>query len=217
MNELPDKIVYFVRHGQSEGNISDVFQSLDSPLTDNGKRQTEIIANRVAKLSFGTLLSSPLTRAKETAEVIAKITNKKPEYSDLFVECIKPTRVMGKSYKDEEAGDLWNEWRKSLHTHGLKVEDGENYDDIIERADRALDFLKNQKENTMVVVTHGFFIQTIIERAILGAALTPEVSKNFQAHIQMENTGLTVLKYRSTYEEHAWLLWIYNDHAHLAD
>jgi glucosyl-3-phosphoglycerate phosphatase len=210
-----EKIVYFVRHGQSEANISPVFQPQDSSLTDVGKKQAERIAERITKISFETLIASPLHRAKETAGVIAKATGKNFEYSDLFVECIKPTRVAGKSREDAEANELWKQWEKSLYMPGIRAEDGENYDDIFKRADAALDFLKNRKEQTMVVVTHGFFLRAMIVRVILGDALTPEVFQNFQARVSMENTGLSVLKYGKTREGPGWRLWIYNDHAHL--
>lgn len=212
-----DKIVYFVRHGQSEGNISPVFQPLESPLTETGRKQAKRIAERISKLNFETLISSPLARARETAETLASITGKKPEYSDLFVERTKPTRVAGKSYNDEEASKLWDDWEKSLYTPGLRAEDGENFDDLIARADKALDFLKNRAEKEIAVVTHGFFLRTMIARVILGDSLGPEAFRNFHARVSMENTGLSVLKYGKTHEGPVWRLWIYNDHAHLAD
>ncbi|MDP2655923.1 MAG: histidine phosphatase family protein, partial [bacterium] len=80
------KTVYFVRHGQSEGNVGTVFQPLNSPLTEKGREQAEYIAERAASLSFESVVSSPLTRARETAEAIAKRTKKSIEFSDLFVE-----------------------------------------------------------------------------------------------------------------------------------
>lgn len=98
------------------------------------------------------------------------------------------------------------------------MEDGENFDDLIVRADRALEFLSNRKENPIVVVTHGYFLRTIIARVLIGRFLSGEIFRNFQRSAEMENTGLTVLKYRDRFEEKpAWRLWIYNDHAHLAD
>lgn len=212
-----EKIVYFVRHGQSEGNISPVFQPLESPLTEDGKKQAERIAERISKLNFEILISSPLARAKETAEKISMKTGKGPEFSDLFVERTKPTRVAGKSYEDEEASKLWDEWEKSLYTAGLRAEDGENFDDLIARADNALSFLKNKTEKEIVVVTHGFFLRTMIARVVMGESLTSMAFKNFQARVSMENTGLSVLTYGKTFEGPAWRLWIYNDHAHLAD
>jgi len=212
-----EKTVYFVRHGESEDNVAPVFQSLGSPLSTAGKMQAEKIADRASRLSFETLISSPLQRAKETAEAISHTTGKAIEFSELFVERIKPSYTYGKSYKDEKANQLWLEWEKSLYTPGLKVEDGENFDDLVTRVDNALNFLTERPEASLLVVTHGYFLRTIVARALLGNLLTGEIFKKFQSSVGMENTGLTVLRYKKSYEgELEWRLWIYNDHAHLA-
>jgi len=216
MSETPEKIVYFVRHGQSEGNVAPVFQPLDSPLSDVGKMQVEKIAERISKLSFEALVVSPLPRTKETAEAITRTTGKEPEFSELFVERVKPTQLYGKPKNDEETKALWREWEKSLYTPGLRAEDGENFDDLISRADKALAFLVARPEKELVVVTHGYFLRTIVARIILGDTLTPETYRSFQSRVSMENTGLTVVKYGKSWEGVAWRLWIYNDHAHLA-
>lgn len=213
-----EKIVYFVRHGQSADNVAPVFQSPNSPLNEKGTKQAESIAQRVSKLSFDALIASPFERAKQTAEAIAKATGKKAEYSDLFVERVKPSYINGKPYTDEKANTLWREWEKSLHTSGIRAEDGENFDDLIARADKALVFLQNRPEQSLVVVTHGYFLRTIVARVLLGELLSGEAFRNIQRTAAMENTGLTVLQYRESFEEKpAWRLWIYNDHAHLAD
>ncbi len=211
-----DKIVYLVRHGQSTDNIAPVFQAPDSPLNEIGRGQAEKIAERISKLSFEALISSPFQRAKETAEAIAEASYKKPEYSDLFVERGKPTSVNGQPYKDEKANIVWREWEKSLYTPSMRVEDGENFDDIVARADSALEFLKNRPERSLVVVTHGFFLRTIVARVLIGDSLSGELLRKFQKATRTENTGITVLQYQNAFEEEpAWRLWIYNDHSHL--
>lgn len=213
-----EKIVYFVRHGQSADNVAPVFQSPNSPLNEKGKKQVESIAQRVSKISFDALIASPFERAKQTAEAIAKATGKKAEYSDLFVERVKPTYINGKPYTDEKANTLWREWEKSLYAPGIRAEEGENFDDLVARADKALTFLQNRTEQSLVVVTHGYFLRTIVARVLLGELLSGEAFRNIQRTAAMENTGLTVLQYRESFEEKpAWRLWIYNDHAHLAD
>ena len=207
-----------MRHGQSEDNVTPVFQSPDSPLNEKGKRQAESIAQRVSKLSFDALIASPFERAKQTAEAIATATDKVAEYSDLFVERVKPSYLNGKPYADEKAHALWREWEKSLYASGTRVDDGENFDDLIARADKALTFLQNRPEQSLVVVTHGYFLRTIVARVLLGTLLSGEAFKHIQRTADMENTGLTVLQYRESFEKKpAWRLWIYNDHAHLAD
>jgi probable phosphoglycerate mutase len=218
MDNKIQKIIYFVRHGQSEDNITPVFQSPNSPLNEKGIRQAESIAQRVLKLSFDALISSPFERAKQTAEIIAKATGKQAEYSELFVERVKPTYINGKPYIDEKASTLWREWEESLYTPSMRVEDGENFDDLIARADKALKYLQNRPEQSLVVITHGYFLRTIVARVLLGNLLSGEAFKNIQRTTATENTGLTVLQYRQSLEEKpAWQLWIYNDHAHLAD
>jgi probable phosphoglycerate mutase len=147
---MPDqkikKTIYFVRHGQSEHNIAPVFQSPDSPLNELGRKQAASTAQRVSKLSFNALITSPFERAKETAEIISKSTGKEYELSDLFVERVKPTVVNGTSYEDKEDNDIWRKWEKSLYTPGMRVADGENFDDLVARADKALKFLENRTE-----------------------------------------------------------------------
>jgi len=211
-----EKTVYFVRHGQSEDNAAPVHQAPDSPLSEKGQKQAESIAKRVSHLSFEVLIASHFQRAKETAETIAKATGKRVEYSELFVELIKPTSINGKLHEDERASMTWKEWQRSLYTSGLRVEDGENFDDLMARADKALEYLKDRSEESLVVVTHGYILRTIVARVLFGDLLSEEAFKKFQKATSMENTGLTVLRYKGAPEEEpSWRLWIYNDHAHL--
>lgn len=210
------KTVYFVRHGQSEHNVAPIFQAPDSKLSNIGIEQASYIAERVSKLSFDVLISSPFERAKQTAEEISKKTGKIPEYCDLFIERVKPSNIYNKPYSDEKANNLWREWDKSLYTPGLKIEDGENYEDLVNRADKALDFFNSRKEQSFVVVTHGFFLRMIIFRVLIGNFGNGNIFQHFQKASAMENTGLTVLRYQAGFEEQPrWRLWIHNDHAHL--
>jgi probable phosphoglycerate mutase len=213
-----EKVVYFVRHGQSEDNVAPVFQSPDSPLSAVGRKQAAYLAERVSKLSFQALLASPYRRAQETAEVIGNVTGKEPEFFALFTERAKPTSINGKPFTDAEAEKVGRAWTQSLSTPGMRVEDGENYEDLITRADAALALLQDRAEPSIVVVTHGYFLRTIVARVILGAALSGEAFQHFHAVASMENTGLTVLRYQGGFQEGpCWRLWIYNDHAHLAE
>lgn len=212
------KVVYFVRHGQSEGNVSAVFQAPTSPLSEKGMEQAWRIAGRVSHLHFDALISSPFERAKKTAEVIAQVTGKQPELSSLFAERMKPKSVDGKPHEDQDAAAIWRKWNESLYVSGMKVEDGEGFDGLAARSQKALLFLEEHPAQSLVVVTHGYFLKTIVARVLLGDLFSPETFKNFQAVSSMENTGLTVLRYHDEFEEASrWRLWIYNDHAHLAE
>ncbi len=62
-----------VRHGQSEGNASGVIQGrLDFGLSSLGERQAAETARRLREEKVDRILSSPLRRAAQTAELIAE-------------------------------------------------------------------------------------------------------------------------------------------------
>lgn len=64
--------VYFVRHGQSEANLAEIFAGhLDLSLTDLGRQQAECTADFLADKSLAAVYSSDLSRAYDTACAIA--------------------------------------------------------------------------------------------------------------------------------------------------
>ena len=75
-----------VRHGEAEHNISNLTGGWSQTnLTHKGIQQSKVLAKRLKKeLNKKTIriVSSDLTRAKETAEIIGNILGTVPEYTD---------------------------------------------------------------------------------------------------------------------------------------
>ena len=67
------KKVLYIRHGQSETNIKRVFAGSgdNTPLTDIGREQARKAGQELAGQKIDRIISSPLDRTKETAEIIA--------------------------------------------------------------------------------------------------------------------------------------------------
>jgi broad specificity phosphatase PhoE len=62
--------VVLVRHGETEWTRSGRHTgSTDIPLTDHGREQARAAGERIAALSFALILSSPLSRALDTARL----------------------------------------------------------------------------------------------------------------------------------------------------
>eukprot|EP00930_Biecheleria_cincta_P009343 TRINITY_DN111066_c0_g1_i2.p1 TRINITY_DN111066_c0_g1~~TRINITY_DN111066_c0_g1_i2.p1 ORF type:complete len:195 (-),score=28.65 TRINITY_DN111066_c0_g1_i2:44-550(-) len=60
------------RHGESVGNKSKRFQGcIDLPLSDMGRRQARCLADSLRRRNIAALCTSPLARARSTAETIA--------------------------------------------------------------------------------------------------------------------------------------------------
>ena len=78
--------LYLVRHGEQ----LDAEHGLpDGPLSPRGRRQAELLAERLGGIPFDNAWHSPLQRAAETAAIIAaKMPALQPEPSALLFDCI---------------------------------------------------------------------------------------------------------------------------------
>jgi broad specificity phosphatase PhoE len=79
--------VYLARHGQTAYNLERRFQGqLPVPLDDTGRAQAAELAERAAAHGFAALCSSPLLRARETAEIVARRVALEPREDARFME-----------------------------------------------------------------------------------------------------------------------------------
>jgi len=67
--------IYVVRHGQTVANRDKVIQGprIDAELSDLGHRQARSLAGALSATSLTALYSSPLVRARQTAEAVAEL------------------------------------------------------------------------------------------------------------------------------------------------
>jgi broad specificity phosphatase PhoE len=81
-------MILWVRHGQSTWNVLDRLQGheLSPPLTDLGREQAQDAAEALADRGVVRLLSSPATRALETAEIIGAHLGLEVEVEPLLLE-----------------------------------------------------------------------------------------------------------------------------------
>jgi probable phosphoglycerate mutase len=65
--------LYFVRHGESEANTRHVISNRESPfhLTERGRQQAQALAEKIRRIPFSAIFSSPVLRARETAELLS--------------------------------------------------------------------------------------------------------------------------------------------------
>jgi len=211
------KTVYFIRHGESETNAGTIRVGEKAGLTEKGKEQAEFIAGRCEKLTLDTVISSTLERARQTTEIVNKKIQKPVEFSDLFVERRRPSEQNGVAKDSPETVKAERAIWKNFCVPGWKYSDEENFEDLKDRAKKALALLEDRTEENILVITHGFFMRVVVAYATMGEDLTAEQCEQFINKFHTENTGLTVLKYDIKSRRTPWFLWIWNDHAHLAE
>ena len=222
------KTIYFVRHGESESNINirlmqGAFQGETSPLTPKGEEQARFIAERCTKLPIDVILSSPAVRARSTAHAIQMATGATLEEHAMFTERRSPSELFGRPRSDPEMQKLVVRWYETFYQDGVRVGDGENFEDLKTRVCAALDYLAKRPEQHILVASHGFFLHMVISVVLLGDTLTVDEFRRVARKVRMNNTGITQLEYflpedgrnldKVPYEK--WVLRIWNDHAHL--
>ncbi len=80
-------LVYLVRHGETEWNKSGQFRGqADLSLNLRGLEQARLLANFFSPLDIDAVYSSPLKRARQTAEIIAESKNLKLQMHSGFID-----------------------------------------------------------------------------------------------------------------------------------
>ncbi|MFH1642544.1 MAG: histidine phosphatase family protein [Nanoarchaeota archaeon] len=211
------KTVYFVRHGESGTNTSDVWVGDSIGLTEKGKQQAEYVASRCTKLPIDVVISSTIPRAKETAEIIKNKITKPIEFSDLFAERKWPTEQLGLPKDDPKSNEIRRIIWDNFSDPNFRYSDEENFNDLKERIKKAFIFLENRPEEKILVVTHGFVLRMILAHVVMGEELTAIECDQFVDKFHTKNTGLSIIHYGKTDKRTRWHLSVWNDHAHLAD
>ena len=87
--------VYLVRHGQAHGIGGGIIRDSERTLTDEGKDETGQVAKglKTIGVSLDILVSSPLTRAKQTAEIFKSELGGQMEVSDSLAPAVDFSRL----------------------------------------------------------------------------------------------------------------------------
>ena len=142
--------VYVIRHGESESNRDGLWTGwLDAPLTDHGRADAKRAGEFLANISFDRIVSSDLSRAKETAEIAVPGANY--ETSALLRE-IDVGRLAGKTNLAlSDAQRLYAAQVERLQPHG----EGERLQLKRLRAELAVQLQSVQKKQTVLAARHA--------------------------------------------------------------
>ncbi len=148
-------VIYMVRHGQTDYNKQRIMQGLtDVPLNETGISQALDAKEKLKNVNFDTCFSSPLKRAKKTAEIIVDGKCKVME-DNLLLEC-SMGELEKKPYDLYKSLGYWN-YELNCNEHGV-----ESIKDLFKRAKKFLDKIKNNHSNeTILIVSHGALIRAL--------------------------------------------------------
>ena len=178
---------YFVRHGLTDWNAESRFQGRnDIPLNEEGIAQAKTAALRLEQSSAKTVLSSPLSRARQAAEIIAGDKRKLIVWDELTEQCFgdwerKIFADIRTQYREE-----YKAWRMGK----ADVPGGETEAEIYARAKTVVEKLGEIEDEETIIVSHGSIL-----RLILLACLKSEYSSIFW-RIRLDNCSITTAEIR---------------------
>lgn len=133
-----------MRHGLSVMNVQGLRAGhINTPLTEAGRRQAKRAGRAAKDHGIDTIVCSPLDRARETAEIVAKELGLPA--GDIHVSSLLIERDFGSFDGQPYDPDL------DLDGFG----DVESFDETRERAKLAVEWIKTLGAQKVLVVSHG--------------------------------------------------------------
>jgi broad specificity phosphatase PhoE len=203
--------LYFIRHGETEYNALNISQGEDTELSSLGLTQAELLAKRFSNTPVDVIYSSPMKRARQTAEVVSKLLEKDITYSDYLKEQRAPSEFVGKRKDSLELVEIeklrdFNE--KDFLWH---YSDEENFNDFKERVRRFFDTLSETKQENVLIVSHGGPIRLLIF-LMMEERVDPRAFYRFADLFRVDNAGITFCKKN---KKEKYSVQFFNDCSHL--
>lgn len=155
--------VVLARHGQTDDNRQPIrVQGFrDTPLNEVGREQARELAERVAADGFGSIWSSDLRRASETAGIVGARVGLEPRLDPRLREANRG-RWEGSLFIDIERDEpeLYAAWRRA--GAGFRFPGGESLVEQQQRVMATLDDVVATGELPALVVCHGGSIRVVL-------------------------------------------------------
>ncbi len=186
-------IMYLLRHGATANNLADPpllqGRGVDLELSDTGRQQAACAAELLASQRLAAVYSSPLIRARQTAEIIAK-----PH--DLAVQLVSAIEEVdvgqweGRSWKEisRTEPDPYRQFIADSAQHGYLG--GENMTQVLDRCAPALNALMRQHLGEEIAVS----AHNVVNRVYLASLLGVPISR--AREINQDNCGVNIIRFR---------------------
>ena len=159
MSEAPALVArrfYYLRHGETEWNRLRLCQgSADIPLNADGRRQARAARQTLEGIDVATICVSPLSRARETAEIVGQVLDAPMVVIDGLGE------IDFGAFEGQHVGGWWREWMAGAAPGGV-----EPYEAFMARALAAINTALGHP-GPVLIVGHGGVYWTVQRHAPL--------------------------------------------------
>jgi broad specificity phosphatase PhoE len=187
-----------LRHGESVSNADPEAIALPADigdrLSERGQEQAHAAADGLARADITRLLSSPMRRARETAEPLSEALDL-PVTVLPYAHELKEVSGYGELDPEEQKLQRWSARMAAHPDDPDQAGDGaESFNDVRDRVRRLKVELENQpsRERTLIV-THGIFSRFFFFDSLLGEEFGPRLVPQLW-NLRTRNCGLSVFE-----------------------
>jgi broad specificity phosphatase PhoE len=162
------------RHGETKGNTLRILAGVNDTLTKKGIRQAKKLAVRLKDEHIDIIFSSPMSRARKTAEIISKFHNESKFEISNDIRELDFGSSEGKKLDEID----WNNAPSDVETRT----------ELHKRAKKFLSMLlKQHKNDTVLMVSHQALNKALIR-------VLKKIKPNSKESIRQANTNLTIFE-----------------------
>jgi probable phosphoglycerate mutase len=154
--------IYVTRHGETDYNVAGRFTgSTDVPLNDKGKAQAAELAERLQGMTFDAVISSPMLRARQTADIVCAALGMEYETCEHFVEInMGAYEGLTRDEARERYPELWNSF--AAGNRDSAPDGGETRREACARVDNGMKLLTREYYGkTLLLICHGYTARAI--------------------------------------------------------
>jgi broad specificity phosphatase PhoE len=177
-----------LRHGQTDWNIDLRLQgTADIPMNAFGIAQVESAASALSQQGWDLVLSSPLGRAKQSAEIVSKFLG----IEQINIEPLLLERSFGIG-----EGLTYAEWGEK-YANLDEIPSAESANDVARRSRLLVEHIKAEFQGAKVLaVSHGALIRFVLAEVTEGKVPPPGE--------RLQNASLHTLRHKETWTLDAW-------------
>ncbi|MGP0063214.1 MAG: histidine phosphatase family protein [Isosphaeraceae bacterium] len=190
-------VIYLARHGETAWNLTGQHMGLiDMPLTERGEHNARRLGERLRRLTFLKVFTSPLQRASRTCELAGFKA----------AAAVDPDLLEWNygAYEGKTTEDILKE-RPGWQMFRDGYPDGESAEQVGARADRVVSRVRSIEGNVLLF-SHGHFLRMLAARWL---GLEPEAGRFFF----LSTASLSALGYEDNRSQRVIRLW--DDTCHL--
>ena len=194
------------RHGETVWNIEKIYRGrADVNLDEMGIKQAELLGKCLGNLELEAIYSSPLRRAMDTANIVARYQKISAHITEGLVDF---DYGEWQSLPEQEAKMLYptlhNEWHNTPHK--VKMPGGESLEDVRRRAIEVVNDVLAKYQGSVVLVSHRV-VNKVLICFLLG------LDNSYFWNIKQDVGGITIFDY----VDGRFVLTRQNDTSHLKE